>query len=337
MQHRGLGYVASFEQFHPTDMLKWSQQAEQAGFEAVAASDHFHPWTPEQGQSAFVWSWMGALGASTGLRFGTAVTPPGWRYHPAILAQAAATLEAMYPGRFFLGLGSGEALSEHIVGTYWPEAGERSRQLWEAIEIINQLLTGKVTKHKGEFFRVESAKIYTRPETPPPVYVATAGPLNASRTGQFTDGVMMVGAAADKLRGLMQKFDEGARKAGKDPAQMPKILLTKISLAASEDEAADQALKEWPNGGMPFPKADIRNPEDFREMAKLVRPENFRNRVTLTPDLDRHVELIQHYIDLGFDEVYVHNVGRNQDEFIERYGREVIPNLKWRSADAPAS
>ena len=331
MQHQGIGYVASFEQFDPTDMLNWSKRAEQAGFTAVAASDHFHPWTPEQGESAFVWSWMGALGATTGLRFGTAVTPPGWRYHPAILAQAATTLETMFPGRFFLGLGSGEALSEHIVGEYWPEAGERSNRLWEAIEIINKLFTGKVTKHMGKAFRLESAKLYTLPQTPPPVYVATAGPLNAGKTGQYTDGIMMVGAADEKLQGLIQRFEDGARKAGKDPAAMPKILLTKISLADSEDAAAEQALKEWPNGGMPFPKADIRNPEDFREMAKLVRPENFRNRVTLTPDLDKHVELLQHYIDLGFDEIYVHNVGRNQDEYIDRYGKEVIPNLKWPS------
>lgn len=331
MQHTGIGYVASFEQFDPTDMLTWSKKAEQAGFTAVAASDHFQPWTPEQGESAFVWSWMGALGATTNLRFGTAVTPPGWRYHPAILAQAAATLETMFPGRFFLGLGSGEALSEHIVGEYWPEAGERSNRLWEAIEIINKLFTGKVTKHQGKAFRLESTKLYTLPPSPPPVYVATAGPLNAGKTGQYTDGIMMVGAADEKLRGLIAKFEDGARKGGKDPATMPKILLTKISLADSEDAAAEQALKEWPNGGMPFPKADIRNPEDFREMAKLVRPENFRNRVTLTPDLDKHVELLQHYIDLGFDEIYVHNVGRNQDEYIERYGKEVIPHLKWPS------
>jgi coenzyme F420-dependent glucose-6-phosphate dehydrogenase len=138
-----LGYAASFEQFHPTDLLNYSKQAEKAGFGAVMASDHFHPWVPSQGQSAFVWAWMGALGAQTNLRFGTGVTPPGYRYHPAVIAQAAATLEAMYPGRFYLGLGAGEALNEHIVGDYWPEAPVRLERLMEAIEIIQALFTGK--------------------------------------------------------------------------------------------------------------------------------------------------------------------------------------------------
>ena len=176
-----IGYAASFEQFHPTDLLTWSQEAEQSGFHAVMASDHFHPWVPSQGQSAFVWSWMGALGAMTKLKFGTGVTPPGYRYHPAILAQAAATLEAMFPGRFYLGLGAGEALNEHITGDYWPEAPVRLTRLAESIDIIKQLFTGKVVKYSSEHFNVESAKLYTLPDAPPPIYVATAGPINAQR------------------------------------------------------------------------------------------------------------------------------------------------------------
>src|SRR5438477_12224318 len=163
-----LGYAAMFEQFHPTELLRYCQQAEDAGFAAVMASDHFHPWTPQQGQSAFAWAWMGALGATTKQRFGTGVTPPGYRYHPAVLAQAAATLAAMYPGRFYLGLGAGEALNEHIVGGYWPEAPARLDRLMDCIEIIKKLFTGKVVKHKSEFFTVESAKLYTMPPAPPP-------------------------------------------------------------------------------------------------------------------------------------------------------------------------
>src|SRR6187402_1240789 len=151
-----LGYAAMFEQFTPTELLRYCRQAEDAGFGAAMASDHFHPWTPGQGQSAFVWSWMGALGATTNLRFGTGVTPPGYRYHPAILAQAAATLEAMFPGRFVLGLGAGEALNEHIVGGYWPEAAVRSEVLFEAIDVIRGLFGGKVFKHRGKHFTVEA-------------------------------------------------------------------------------------------------------------------------------------------------------------------------------------
>ena len=323
------GYAASFEQFHPSDLLRYCQQAERVGFRAVMASDHFHPWVPSQGQSAFVWSWMGALGATTELRFGTGVTPPGYRYHPAIIAQAAATLEAMYPGRFYLGLGAGEALNEHIVGDYWPEAPVRLERLMEAIEIIQSLFTGKVIKHRGTHFNVESARLYTLPEAPPPIYVATSGPIMAGRTGRFTDGLITVGAADERLRNLVDRFEKGAREAGKDPSRMPRIIQVKVSYAATVEAATEAAVKEWPNGGMAFPKADIRNPEDFEAMAKLVGPQHYKNRVLLAPDLGEHTAHLQHFIDLGFDEVYVHNVGRNQDEFIRAYGEEVVPNLRW--------
>src|SRR5436190_929755 len=324
-----LGYAAMFEQFHPTELLRYCQLAEDNGFPAVMASDHFHPWTPSQGQSAFVWAWMGALGATTKQRFGTGVTPPGYRYHPAVLAQAAATLEAMYPGRFYLGLGAGEALNEHITGAYWPEAVTRLDVLSEAIEVIRKLFTGKVVKHKGTYFTLESARLYTMPETPPPIYVATSGPVNAERTGRTCDGLITVGAADAKLRMLIERCDKGAMEAGKDPSTIPHIVQLHVSWAGSDDEAITQALREWPNGGMNFPKQDIRNPEDFEALAKLVRPENFRGRVLMSADIDAHRAHIQHFANLGFDEVYVHNVGLNQKEFIEAYGREVIPKIKW--------
>ncbi len=324
-----IGYAASFEQFHPTDLLTYSQKAEGAGFSVVSASDHFHPWVPSQGHSAFVWSWMGALGATTKLRFGTGVTPPGYRYHPAVLAQAAATLEAMFPGRFFLGLGAGEALNEHIVGEYWPEAPARLSRLVESIEIINKLFGGKVVKHQGDHFRVESARLYTLPDSPPPIYVATSGPIMAGRTGKLTDGIITVGAADEKVKMLIERFDKGAREAGKDPSKMAKIIQVKVSYAPTDQEAIDAAVKDWPNGGMNFPKADIRTPEDFEAMAKLVRPENFKNRVLTTSDLAKHTEYIQHWIDLGFQEIHIHNVNRSQEAFIDAYGAHVIPNLKW--------
>ena len=324
-----VGYAASFEQFHPTELLSYCQQAERAGFGAVMASDHFHPWVPAQGQSAFVWSWLGALGATTGLRFGTGVTRPGYRYHPAVIAQAAATLEAMYPGRFYLGLGAGEALNEHIVGEYWPEAPVRLERLMESIEIIKALFTGKKIKHRGTHFNVESAKLYTLPEAPPPIYVATSGPIMAARTGKFTDGLITVGATDEKLRMLVGRYEQGAREAGKDASAMPRLLQVKVCYAESVEAATEAAVKEWPNGGMAFPKADIRDPEDFEAMAKLVRPEHFKNRVLLSPDLAEHTAYLQHFVDLGFTEVYVHNVGRNQEEFVRAYGEQVIPALKW--------
>ena len=326
-----IGYAAMLEQFHPTELLDWCAQAEEAGFEAgFMVSEHFHPWTPQQGQSAFAWSFMGALGQRTSLNFGTAVTCPGFRYHPAVIAHAAATLGAMYPGRFYLGLGAGEALNEHVVGGEWPEIGIRSAMMFESIEIINKLFTGKTVKHKGEHFTLESARLYTIPpeDKRVPVYVATAGPINAKKTGKFADGIITVGAADEKIAMLWDKYEEGAREAGKDVTSSPKMLQIHVSWARTDEEAIENAMVEWPNGGMAFPKQDIKNPEDFAAMAKLVRPEHFKNRVLMTSDLEAHTKPIQHYVDMGFDEIHLHNVGRDQAEFIEVFGKEVIPNLR---------
>src|SRR5918995_4349342 len=233
-----IGYACMLEQFHPTDLLDWAEQAESAGFTAgFQVSEHFHPWTPEQGQSAFAWSVMGALGERTSLPFGTAVTCPGFRYHPVVIAHAAATLGAMYPDRFWLGLGAGEALNEHIVGGKWPEVGVRSSMMFEAIEIINKLFTGDVVRHKGVHFTLESAKLYTLPERPVPIYVATAGPLNAKRTGRLADGMITVGAADEKINMLWDKFREGASEAGKDPGGIRPQLQIHPPWAPTQEQA----------------------------------------------------------------------------------------------------
>jgi len=324
-----IGYAVALEQFHPTPMLDWCAQAEESGFSAgFMVSEHFHPWVPYHGQSAFAWAFMGALGTRTSLPFGTGVTCPGFRYHPTVVAHAAATLGAMFPGRFWLGLGAGEALNEHIVGGYWPEIGTRSAMLFESIDIINKLFTGEQVRHRGQHFTVESARLYTIPEKKVPIYVATAGPVNARRTGRMADGMITVGAADAKLSELWANCDAGAREAGKDPATMPHLLQLHVSWARTEEEATENAVKEWPNGGMSFPKQDIRNPEDFAAMARLVRPENYVNRMLISADLGKHVEHIQHYLDLGFEEIYLHNVARDQTEFIDVFGREVLPHLR---------
>jgi G6PDH family F420-dependent oxidoreductase len=324
-----IGYAAMLEQFHPTDLLDWCEQAEAAGFSAgFMVSEHFQPWTPEQGNAAFAWTFMGALGQRTTLPIGCAVTCPGFRYHPAVVAHAAATMGAMYPGRFWLGLGAGEALNEHVIGGEWPEIGIRSAMLFEAIEVINKLFSGEVVRHDGEYFTLQSAKLYTRPEQPVPIYVATAGPLNARRTGRHADGMITVGAADEKIKMLWAKFAEGALQAGRDPHHMPKLLQIHVSWAETHAEAEANAMREWPNGGMPFPKQDIRHPEDFANLAKLVRPEHFTNRVLISADLEEHAAHIQGFVDMGFDEVHLHNVGRNQSEFIAAFGERVLPQLR---------
>jgi G6PDH family F420-dependent oxidoreductase len=333
-----IGYAAMCEQFHPTDLVRWSQQAEDAGFGGVMVSDHFHPWVPSQGHSAFVWALMGAIGQATKhVTFGPGVTPPGYRYHPAIVAQAAATLAAMYPGRFWLGLGAGEALNEHIIGGYWPEAPQRLDRLMDSIDIIKKLFTGKTVKHKSEHFNLETARLYTMPEKAPPIYVATSGPVMSERTGRLCDGIITVGAAEDKIGMLMGRFEKGAREAGKDPSTMPRLMQIHVSWAETREACVAQAVKEWPTGGMPFPKQDIRSPEDFEAMRRLVRPEDFRNRVLMTPDLDEHAAEIQKYVDFGFTEIYIHQVGQDQGAFIEAYEKHVLPKIKWKTKPAAAA
>jgi len=322
-----IGYAAMLEQFHPTEVVELSALAERAGFTGVMAADHFQPWVPQQGQAAFVWNVLTALGERTQGDMGPGVTCPSFRFHPAMVAQASATLEAMYPGRFWLGLGSGEALNEHVIGGYWPEPAERLKRMWEAIEIIQKLFTGKDVKHSGQYFTLETSRLWTMPDAPPPIYIATSGPITAKRTGKTCDGIITPGATVDKISGLLAKFDEGAREAGKDPSTMPKILQLHLSWAPTDEDALRNAMTEWPNGGMKFPKQDIRSPFDFEQMAKLVRPEDFDGRMLISSDLDAHRKEIQKFLDLGVDRVYLHNVGRNQKEWIEAFGREVLPAL----------
>jgi G6PDH family F420-dependent oxidoreductase len=315
------------EQFHPTEVVELSALAERAGFTGVMAADHFQPWVPQQGQASFVWNVLTALGERTQGDMGPGVTCPSFRFHPAMVAQASATLEAMYPGRFWLGLGSGEALNEHVVGGYWPEPAERLKRMWEAIEIIQKLFSGKDVKHSGQYFTLETSRLWTMPDAPPPIYIATSGPITAKRTGKTCDGIITPGATIDKISGLLAKFEDGAREAGKDPATMPKILQLHMSWAPTDEEALRNAVSEWPNGGMKFPKQDIRSPYDFEQMAKLVRPEDFDGRMLISSDLDAHRKEIQKFLDLGVDRVYLHNVGRNQKEWIEAFGRDVLPAL----------
>jgi len=326
-----IGYVAELEQFHPTEAVELSAYAEQHGFSGVMAADHFQPWVPAQGQSPFVWNVLTALGERTTGDMGPGVTAPTFRWHPAMVAQASATLAAMYPGRHWLGLGSGEALNEHITAQYWPEAPERINRMFEAIDVIKKLFTaslaGKDTKHSGQFYKLESTRLWTMPEEAPEILVATGGPVTAKRAGKVADGLITVGAPLEKISMLFGKFDEGVRESGRDPERMPRALQIHLSWAPTDEEALANAMHEWPNGGMKFPKADIRSPFEFEQMAKLVRPEDFEGRMVISSDPDVHRAAIQKYVDLGFDRIYLHNVGRNQREWIEVFGREVLPKL----------
>ena len=271
---------------------------------------------------------MGALGPRTSLPFGTAVTCPGFRYHPAVIAHAAATLGAMFPDRFWLGLGAGEALNEHVIGGVWPEVGDPHRDDVRGHRGHQQAVHRRRGRHDGKHFTLESAKLYTRPETPGAIYVATAGPVNAKRTGKFADGMITVGAADEKMRMIWGKFEEGAREAGKDPTGAPKLLQIHISWAPTEEEAIQKRSWSGPTAACPSRSRTSRTRRTSRRMAKLVRPRTSRTGCSSAADLEAHTAQIQQYVDMGFDEVHLHNVGRNQAEFIEVFGREVIPNLR---------
>ncbi|MBX3193760.1 MAG: TIGR03557 family F420-dependent LLM class oxidoreductase [Microbacteriaceae bacterium] len=326
-----IGYAAMLEQFAPAEALELAAHAEAQGFSGVMASDHYQPWVPQQGQASFVWSVLGALGQTTAGDLGTGVTAPTFRWHPALVAQASATLATMYPGRHWLGLGSGEALNEHVVGRYWPDAPERISRMFEAVDIIKKLfasgLSGKDVRHEGQYYKLESTRLWTMPETAPPILVAASGPVTARRAGRTVDGLITEATAPDKLGMLLQRFGEGAREAGRDPDSMPKVLRLHLSWAATDEEAMTSALTQWPNLGMRFPKADIRSPYELEQLARLVTPAGFEGRMLVSADPDAHRRRIQEFADLGFDRIYLHNAGRNQREFLEVFGRDVLPKV----------
>ena len=309
------------ERFHPTEAIELAKLAEQHGFAGTMAADHFQPWTAAQGQASAAFNVLSAMGQVTTTDLGTATTP-GYRSHPAQTAQASATLAAMYPGRHWLGIGSGEALNEHVVGQYWPEAPERIARMFEAIEVIGKLFTGREVKHEGRYFKLESSRLWTMPEVAPEILVATSGPVTAKRAGRVADGLLTEGAPLDKLESLIQRFHEGGGR-GKTT-----VLRLHLSWAPTDEEALANALTEWPIAGMRFGKSDIRSPFELEQLARLVRPEDFEGRMLISVDLDAHRANIQRHLDLGFDRIYLHNAGRDQRAFLEAFGREVLPKLR---------
>jgi coenzyme F420-dependent glucose-6-phosphate dehydrogenase len=327
-----IGYAAMLERFPPAEAVALAALAESHGFTGVMATDHFQPWVPAQGESSFVWSVLAAIGERTTGDLGPGVTTPSFRMHPAVVAQASATLGALYPARHWLGIGSGEALSEHIVGVYWPEAPERINRMFEAVDMIKRLfagsLAGRDVRHSGQYFKLESTRLWTMPDAAPPIFVAASGPVTARRAGRTVDGFITTGAPTDRLAPLLTRFEEGAREAGRNPTTMPKVLQLHLSWAPTDEEAMRNALREWPNGGMRFPRSDIRSPFEFEQLARTVRPEDFEGRMVVSADLDVHRADIQRHLDLGFDRIYLHNVGRNQAEFLEVFGRDVLPGLR---------
>ncbi|UFU04101.1 TIGR03557 family F420-dependent LLM class oxidoreductase [Ruania suaedae] len=326
-----IGYAAALEQLHPRDAVDLAQRAEEQGLSGTMATDVMQPWVPAQGQASFVWNVLTAVAERTRGDLGPGVSVPAFRWHPAVLAQASATLAAMYPGRHWLGIGSGEAINEHAVGRYWPEAPERINRMFEAIDLISKLFTaslaGKDHKHSGEFFRMESTRLWTMPEAAPPILVATAGPVTARRAGRLADGLITMGGPSEKVARLFERFAAGARDAGKDAAAMPRVIRLHLSWAPTQAEAVRHALTEWPNGAMKFSKADLRSPFEVAQIARMVRPEDFAGAMVVSADPADHLAEIQRYVNLGATRLYLHNVGRNQSEWLDVLGSEILPKV----------
>jgi coenzyme F420-dependent glucose-6-phosphate dehydrogenase len=315
-----IGYKLCSEEHGPRDLVRYAQRAEEVGFTFAMISDHYHPWLDCQGQSAFVWSVIGAVAHATQrLRLGTGVTCPTLRIHPAILAQATATAAAMMPGRFWFGVGAGENLNEHILGERWPPAHVRREMLQEAVDLIRRLWRGKSESFHGRYYTVENARVYTLPDEPPPILLAGGGPKAAELAGQIGDGFIGVGTQPE----LVRKFEQ-AGGSGK-----PRYGELTVCWAKDEAEARRVAHQCWPIAAIKGAlTAELPLPAHFKQAVQTVREEDVAEAVVCGPDPERHFAEIKKYADAGYDHVWVHQVGPDQDGFFRFYERQVLPKLR---------
>ncbi|MBV9921686.1 MAG: TIGR03557 family F420-dependent LLM class oxidoreductase [Pseudonocardia sp.] len=313
-----IGYFLSCEEFGPRELVRQAKAAEEAGFERLWISDHFHPWNAEQGNSPFVWSVIGALSEAVSLPVTTAVTCPTVRLHPAIVAQAAATAAVQLDGRFVLGVGSGEALNEHIFGDPWPSAGQRLEMLEEAVHLIRLLHKGEQVSFRGEHYQLQDAQIWTLPDRPVPIYVSGFGPQATELAARIGDGYCTTMPDAD-LVGLFRKNGDAGR-----PVQGG----MKVCWAPSEEAGAQTAGRLWSNELLPGQLAQtLPRPQDFADASSLVPPDAVAGQFACGPDPERHLAAIQPYLDAGFDEIYVQQIGPDQDAFFRGWAEHVLPAL----------
>jgi probable non-F420 flavinoid oxidoreductase len=315
-----LGFHASHEQISPSRLLEDVVLAEQAGFDAAMCSDHIEPWSERQGHSGFAWSWLGSALARTGLRFGV-VTAPGQRYHPAILAHASATLADMYPGRLWVALGSGENMNEHITGDAWPPKDVRQRRLEECVSVIRRLHSGEEVTHRG-LVTVERARIWDAPATPPPLIAPAVTVDTARRAAVWADGLVTINQPHEHLRNMLSAY----RDAGGTGTT---TLQVHLSWAPTESEAIGIALDQWKNNTFapPIPW-DLPTAAYFDAVGRDVGEESVRTSVNVSASTGEHAQWLQEYLELGFDEIYLHFVGQEQQPFIEAFAAKVLPELR---------
>lgn len=316
-----IGYHASHEQHAPGALLDHVRAAERAGFQAAMCSDHFFPWSGQQGQSGYAFAWLGAALQATTLSFGS-VCAPGQRYHPAVVAQAAATLAAMFPGRYWIALGSGQNVNEHITGGPWPIKAERNARLREAVDVIRALWRGESVTHRGRF-TVEDAFLYTRPAEPPMIVGPATTPETARWLGGWADALITISKPYHEMRKIVDAFHEGGGEG------RPLFLQVQLSFAPTDDEALRAAHREWrPNIFDSSVLTDLRMPSDFEAIARFVRPDDMHDAVRISASTEQHVEWISRDLELGFERVYLHCVHRDQQRFVDAFGAEVLPHFR---------
>ncbi len=318
-----IGFHASHEQIDPAALLQAVILAEQAGFDAAMCSDHFAPWSENQGQSGFAWAWLGAALQATSLPFGV-VNAPGQRYHPAIIAQAGATLAQMFPGRFWMALGSGEAANEHITGDRWPPKPVRNARLGECVDVMRRMFAGETVSHEG-LVNVDRAKLWTRPPEPPKLIGAAVSAQTAQWVGGWADGLITINQPHDTLRRIIDAFRAGGGE-GK-----PIYLQIHLSFANDDATALDIAFDQWKSNVFSPPVCwDLELPEHFDEASRFVRKEDMHASVLISSEPNRYVQLLGEVSSLGFDCLYLHHVGQEQQAFIQAFGERVLPQLKER-------
>jgi probable non-F420 flavinoid oxidoreductase len=316
-----IGFHASHEQFRPDRLLRLVQAAEAAGFDAAMCSDHWGPWSEEQGESGFAWSWLGAALATTSLPFGV-VNAPGQRYHPAIIAQAAATLNVMFPERFWIAIGSGQLLNEHITGERWPSKPERNERLGEAADVMRRLWAGETVSHSGHV-TVSEAKLWTRPELPPMLVGAAVTPPTAAWVAEWADALITVVQPDEQLDAVVEAFRSNGGE-GK-----PMYLQVHVAYAPTDEEARDAAFAQWRQNTLPNSvMTELAHPAQIAGAATHVTPEDLDGAVRISSDIGRHVEWLRGDVERGFDGLYLHEVGPEQERFVEVFGREVLPRLR---------
>lgn len=332
-----LGYKAASEQFGPRELLDLAVEAENCGFDAVSVSDHFHPWRNDDVQCFFVWSWLGTLGERTQrIQFGTGVTSPILRYNPAVLAEAASTLDVMYPGRFWLGLGTGEALNDTATTGCWPDYPERRARLVEAIEIMRRLWAGEHLTYRGRYFQTRGAHIYLKPTRPIPLVLAAMGPSSARLAGKYGDAWMATGASGnrDPYDALLPVVDQGALAAGRDPASVQRFLEIEVVYAKDKAQGVRDARLWAGTLVRDRDKYGVYDPRDLQREGELLSDQTIAGNWLISDDPDQHIALAERYIQLGFTHLFFHDPGLNQRTFLQFYGQHVLPKLRAKYGGA---